>query len=298
LRDVVLPLASAKLRNMPLSPAAAGMSGVYAWLTNIAARNNGVYVGLEAFRPGPASEDTATPTTMLMKTPPHLVPAGMARFYVGGTDDTTPSELLRYQWQVDDGPLSTPSFERGISVPVTASGSHTFRVRAVDLYDKPDAGFQSYTFDLDPVAPTITVLDAPEVVVRDTSTTIRFSGMDDRTPPDQMTYTFRVEARPAGGDPVLTPAGKPQNLSNGVAEVHVDNLQENTTYQVTVMLYDAAGNVTSQQFGFGVASTNGCSMAPQANGTAAPFEMVAPFAAFAMLAALFFFFRRRAEDPR
>jgi hypothetical protein len=290
MHDVVLPMASAKLKGMPLSPAAFGMNGVYAWLTNLSAQNGAVYVGAEAFRPGPASDDHELPTTSFQKLPGKLVRAGMARFTVAGLDDTTPPELLRFEWQVDDQPLQPLSFARGISAPVTTAGTHTFRVRAVDLYDKAAAEFQAYTFELDPVAPTLQILEQPDVALRATSTTIKLTGSDDRTPTNLLSFAYRVEARPPGGEATLVASGQPTGLDGGVGEIHIDDLKDGTTYDVTVLLYDEAGNVTSQKVGFGVASSSGCSLATRGASAGS--------AAWVLLLAVLAFAARRRSIPR
>ena len=289
MRDVVLPMAAQRLRGMPLSPAAFGAQGVYAWLTELSSRNGGVFVGLEPFRPGPARDDTQAPDTMFQKTPGKLVRAGLARFTVGGTDDQTPPELLRYEWQVDDGALSAPSFQKVISAPVTTSGSHTFRVRAIDLADKPSTGFQTYTFDLDPVPPVLTILEQPEVALRATSATIKLSGTDDRSAPNLLSFAYRVEAREPGGEMKLIASAEPSGLENGVGEIKIEKIVTDTLYDVTVLLFDEAGNVTSQKIGFGAASPGGCSMAtsPRSQNPAAGFLF--------LLAAVLLLVRRRAR---
>jgi len=293
MRDVVLPMAAERLRGMPLSPAAFGAQGVYAWLTDLSSRNGGVFVGLEPFRPGPASDDTQAPDTVFQKTPGKLVRAGLARFTVGGTDDQTPPELLRYEWQVDDGALSVRGFQKVISAPVTTAGSHTFRVRAVDLADKPSSGFQTYTFELDPVPPTLTILEQPEVALRATSATIKLRGTDDRSPPNLLSYAYRVESREPGGEMKLIASAEPSGLENGVAEIKLDKISADSLYEVSVLLYDEAGNVTSQKVSFGAASPSGCSVAPHGTSPIGPCGPWGPWGSIVFLFAVIAFLARR-----
>ena len=89
------------------------------------------------------------------------------------------------------------------------------------------------------------------------------------------------------GRPVLLVDVDPQgNLTSGVG-LKGQRAEDGTTYEVTVLLYDEAGNVTSEQIGFGVASASGCSVAPRA--AASP-------ALYALLLGLLLLVRRRAAS--
>lgn len=259
MRDVVAPLAVQKLKGMPLSPTAFGAAGVYTWLTGIDAHDGGLYVSMNGFTP-PSTPDHGAPLTLLTTAPPALVRAGLVQVKVGGGDDVTPPELLRYEWQVDDGPIGQPSFGRVINAPVTAAGKHVFRVRAVDLAGNFDPEWQQTFFELDPTPPTLSIDAQPSTSVRSHSTTIDISGTDDRTGTDGLTYAYRVSTRAPGGEPVFVSTSQPKALDHGIAHVKVDNLKDGNTYEVTLMLYDEAGNVTSQKVGFGVADIGGCSV--------------------------------------
>lgn len=285
MQDLVLPMAAGRLRGMPLAPAALGAAGFYGWLTDVSARDGGVYVGLEAFQPGPASDDVAPPETLLQKTPGPLVRAGMARFQVSGSDDRTPAALLRYEWQVDDGPISAAAFQRVVTAPVTTAGRHVFRVRAVDLTDKRASTWVQHDFELDPVAPTIQFLEEPSVSVRATSTRLRFTGSDDRTPTNLLNFAYRLEARAPGGDLHVVRTADATGFDGDGAEIAVDGLESGTVYDLTVLLYDQAGNVTSKKISFAANDPGGCAV------TGGPLPSLATL----LLVALALFCARRAR---
>ena len=259
MHDVVGPLAVQKLKGMPLSPTAFGAGGVYTWLTGIDTHDGGLYVSLDGFSP-PSTPDHGAPITLLQKGPPALVRAGLLMVQVGGGDDVTPPELMRYEWQVDDGPIGQPAFGRVIHTPVTAAGNHVFRVRAVDLAGNFDPQWQQVAFELDPTPPVLHIDAQPSTSVRAHSVGIDISGTDERTGTDGLTYAYRVSTRAPGGEPVFVSTSKPAALDHGIAHVKVDKLKDGNTYEVTMMLYDAAGNVTSQKVGFGVANIGGCAV--------------------------------------
>jgi hypothetical protein len=290
MRDIVVPMATRRLRGMPLSPATFAAGGVYAWLDDITVRDQGVYVGVEPFRPGPASDDVAAPIASLQRNPGRLVRAGMARFTVAGTDDETPPQLLRYEWQLDDGPVSKPAFARVLSAPVTEPGEHAFRFRAMDLTGKVSPGWIEHRFELDPVAPVLEVDERPPVAHREHTARIVISGTDDRSPTSLLSYGYRVHERTPSGTPRLVRTFEPTGLAHGSAEILVGDLVVGNTYEVTVLLYDEAGNVTSAQIGFGAADVGGCAVAPAPG--ASLFTLLAVALAVALSA------RRRARVPR
>jgi MYXO-CTERM domain-containing protein len=289
MHDVVLPMASAKMRNMPLSPSSFGVAGMYAWLDDLYTNSSGIYVGVEPFIPAPAASDTSAPDTTIEKNPGKLVRAGMARYTVGGTDDKTPYQLLRYEWQVDDGAVQPASFSKVINAAVTAPGPHTFRVRSVDLTDKHADQWITHSFELDPIPPTLEITQQPEVTVRAQSAKIVLTGSDDRSKPNLLSFAYRVLARAPGGEQTLVETGEPTGLDGGVGEIVVHDLQEDSVYEVTVLLYDEAGNVTSKKIGFAAASVNGCSVSG-ADG----FPITSSLGSLLLIgAALFFATRRR-----
>ena len=257
-QDVIAPLAVQKLKDMPLAPTAFGAAGVYTWLTGIDAHDDGLYVSLEGFTP-PSTPDHAAPLTLLEKAPPGLVRAGLVPFQVGGGDDITPPELMRYEWQVDNGPIGQPAFGRVLAAPVAQGGKHVLRVRAVDLAGNFDPEWQQSFFEVDPTPPTLQLDSQPPAAVRASSVTIDISGADDRGP-DRLTYAYRLSKREPGGQLTFVSTSERIALDHGIGHVKVDKLKDGTTYEVTLMLYDEAGNVTSQKVGFGVAGIGGCAV--------------------------------------
>jgi hypothetical protein len=261
MHDLVIPMANTRLATMPLSPASFGAAGIYGWLDTLLVQNGGLYVGLEPFLPPPAGTDFTPPITLLKASPGSLVRAGAAQFTLDGTDDTTPTQLLQYQWQVDSQPIVQGGFNRVIAAPVTTSGMHTFRAWAVDLAGNVDSVGITNTFMLDAVPPTLTVVgQPPPIVLRQSSVDIKVTGTDDQTATANLLFGYRVAVRPPGGTLTVTQSGGPTQFQDSQGVVTVKDLKSGSTYEVTLMVYDQAGNVTSTQLTFGAADVGGCTM--------------------------------------
>ncbi len=255
MHDLVIPMANTRLATMPLSPASFGAAGIYGWLDTLLVQNGGLYVGLEPFLPPTRRASThGLPITLLKTAPGPLVRAGAAQFTLDGTDDTTPTQLLQYQWQVDSQPIVQGSFNRVISAPITTSGMHTFRAWAVDLAGNVDSVGITNTFMLDAVPPTLTVVgQPPPIVLRESSVEIKVTGTDDQTATANLLFGYRVAVRAPGGTSTVTQSGGPTQFQDSQGVVTVKDLKSGSTYEVTLMVYDQAGNVTSSQIDFGAA---------------------------------------------
>ncbi|MEW6401646.1 MAG: HYR domain-containing protein [Chloroflexota bacterium] len=106
------------------------------------------------FNQAPAS-DTTAPDTIINSGPRGTVNNTTATFSFSGTDNLTPGNLLSFECRLDGagfGACSSP-----ISYSGLAPGSHTFRVRAVDLAGNVDATPSSRTWRIDIVAPNVAI---------------------------------------------------------------------------------------------------------------------------------------------
>ncbi len=254
-QEIVLPLIAAKVGTVPIAPSAFGLAGYYVKLDEVVARPEGFYVGVSAFK-APSSDDK-TPLTEILGNPSAITRPGLVRFLVGGNDDKTPTDLLRYSWQLDDGPVSEPSFARDIRVPVTTDGDHTFRVVAVDLNDNVDPEPQAFSFTLDSISPILQLTKVPPPIVETTSLKIGVTGSDDRTPASMLRFSYRVEETKPGGKPEVIQNTMPGPLAG---DIPLDNLNDGSVYNVTVLVQDEAGNITSQSASFAVHGGAGCSV--------------------------------------
>ena len=184
----------------------------------------------------------------------------------GGTDDLTPPQLLRYTTQLDSAAISTPAFGAEVFVPVTTAGPHTVTVTAVDLSGNVDPAPQALTFTVDDVPPTLQLISQPGDTVSGTHVALVFSAADDRSAASSLTYAVRVEESIPGQATTTRPVPAPVAFgANSNATVDVNDLKGGAVYRATVMVYDAAGNVTSTPIVFAVTNT-GCNAGP--SGTA------------------------------
>lgn len=171
--------------------------------------------------------DTTAPVVRLTGVPPDPSDATPAAFAFDGDDSTTPDSRMRYECALDGG-----SFAACAAPVVYASlgtGTHTFRVRALDEAGNPsaDAGYQWFA---DTVAPQTTISSAPPAFPSAATVTIGFDGTDDTTSPPSYEcrlgmgsfaacaspvtydsgaeggYVFEVRARDATGNVDATPA--------------------------------------------------------------------------------------------
>jgi hypothetical protein len=252
---LVLPLLDKQVGRLPLAPSSFAVAGYYITVDGLAVKPEGAYVGLGAF--AKPANDSQAPVTRIDTNPGSITRPGLVKFVMGGTDDQTPEKLLRYSWQLDDGPVSDPTFEKEIRVPVTTAGQHLFRVVAVDLNDNVDPAPQQYVFTLDPTPPLLTLVSGPGALVSTNFATINVSGSDDVTPAGQLLYSWKVdEALPGQANQTIAQTD-PAPLSGPIV---VQNLHEGGVYTVTVTVQDQAGNVASQQVAFSVANSGGCSV--------------------------------------
>jgi hypothetical protein len=264
MKDVVLPLAAEHLSNAPVAPAEFGFDKFFIGLDTLVNRDEGLYVGMRPFvRP---ASDTVAPTARFHGNVAALQRPGMARFMMDGTDDATPPSLMRYAYRLDGGALSAPKFGSEVMIPVVAPGPHRVDIQALDVNDNASMAV-STNFEIDAVPPVLTVTAQPEAVVRAASVAVDFSGSDDRSPAGALTYAWRLEQALPGQTAKRVGGGDRAPLT-GAGHIDVDHLESHGVYNLTVLLYDEAGNVTSQTIGFGVADTGGCSILGLGTGVA------------------------------
>ncbi len=268
LTDLVVPMAKEKLGQMALSPAAfsggpALLGGaVYVWLDAVTARAEGMYAGLHPFLA--PTNDAVLPATSIAMGPgvgkAKFTRPGRLSVLASGSDDQTPPQLMRYTWQLDNGPESDPAFGAEIFVPVTTEGSHQVRVRAIDLNSNRDLQQQLVSFTVDATPPTLTVTNSPAVVIHASSTSLDFTGSDDKSDVSKLTYAYRLTGAPVGQPVKPIKMVAPSPLTAGAGHIDVSDLQNGGVYQLTLMLYDEAGNVTSSAFTIAVEDGGGCSL--------------------------------------
>jgi len=160
------------------------------------------------------------------------------RFVAGGTDNSTPAELLRFSWRVNGKSWQPPQYSRALLVGLQ-NGSHTVEVRAVDLHGNEDLSPASVSFDVDGVQPTLTVTSAPSATTQIGPAQVAFSVSDDRSPPQAIGVQVKVTHQPAGGGAAQVLRDDPFN--SGLSSVEISGLAPGT-YTVRLAARDEAGN--------------------------------------------------------
>lgn len=194
----------------------------------------------------------------MVERPAAVVAPQLMRIVVSGTDNQTPTGLLRYRARVDGGPWSVPKYSRRIDVAVKG-GPHTVEVAAVDLDSNTDPNPLVVQVMVDDWSPGLQVLSQPEPLLRSTTAEVTLSTSDDLTPPERIAVQGELYRVPDGGGAPELEATQP--FKQGAQSVRFDDLKEGV-YKLRVIVRDEAGNVTSEDIGVVVQLDSGCAAAP------------------------------------
>jgi hypothetical protein len=124
-----------------------------------------------------------------------------ATFGFTGTDDASATNELRYAWRADGGSWSALSTQTSATATGLAEGLHTFEVYAVDKAGNADATPAARSFTVDLTPPETQILSGPTAADTLTvaSATFGWTGVDDRTAVNQLTYSYRLDGGGWGG---------------------------------------------------------------------------------------------------
>jgi parallel beta-helix repeat protein len=187
--------------------------------------------------PPPGGPDTTAPDTTLTGTPLAATTQSAATFTFTGVDDVTAATSLGFQCQLDV-PVTSPwtACTSPANFSPLATGSHTFRVRAVDAAGNVDQSPAVYTWTIDQTAPETIISSGPQATTTSTSATFHFLSPEtgstfacslDTAPFAACTspvthtglavgpHTFRVQATDAAGNIDQTPATHPWTIQSG-----------------------------------------------------------------------------------
>ncbi len=255
IRDVAVPMLSARLSNLPIAPVLQPMDGAFVWVRGLETEGGWLRLGVDLVLPD--LNDNVAPETSLPEI--KMVAAGLAAVPVSGTDDTTPRPLLRYLAWLDGEPLmEEPSFLESVRFSA-ADGDHVLEVAALDLNGNMDDTPSRLELIVDGTAPELVVESFPGAVVADGLVTASWRAMDDRG-----TAKTRWEIRIAGRDSVKEIVASGEGGANGTLEVN--NLSASELYVLHLIAEDEAGNTTSREYGFALEQGGGCSVAGTGNG--------------------------------
>jgi len=266
--EVALPMIKEKLSEGPLSPSVVAVKSFLVEMKRFEVGNGFLAAYVNGHRPTPGNDKTP-PNTKLKGDLPSLVGPGVLRVRAGGTDNKTPSALLRFRARVDRGAWTKPAYGGFLQVAV-GSGNHRVEVAAMDHDGNLDPTPAVYQVTVDDVMPQLTFWGAPDPVVVDDHVTVGFDGRDDRTPSDKLVFVAQLyRNNPVDGTSDLV---EYQTLAPGVRQATF-SLEQEGVYRLRVMVQDSAGNLTSHDMGFLVDHT-GCSVSGGA-GTLPPLGLAA-----------------------
>jgi parallel beta-helix repeat protein len=132
--------------------------------------------------------DLQEPETQIDSKPNAFTPSSSARFEFSGTDNGTAGSALTFRCTLDAQPPAACSSPHELTVE---AGTHTLQVQAVDAAGNVDSTSASYTWTVDPTAPTTDITG-----IRVGSVIIEFAGTDETTPEPELAYECKVDADP------------------------------------------------------------------------------------------------------
>ena len=151
--------------------------------------------------------DYSAPDTIIASAPSGST-SSSAVFEFSGSDDFTQPDRLSFQCRLDDGaPFACPS---RAEIANLAMGKHTLEVRAVDQAGNIDPTPATHSWEVwSPLTDTV-VLSGPanNSSTRETAATFTFTGSDDQTPPERLSFECSLDTIN------FTPCSNPQTYSN------------------------------------------------------------------------------------
>lgn len=208
------------------------------WYLHIRTVDNAGNWNATAYHVGPFKIDTVAPASPVVQGPSTWSNDSTPQFTWSAPTD--PSGILGYSYSMDsppDGVIDTTS--QSVVWSTLADGVHTFYVRACDQADNWGIP-ASYSFSLDAVLPTISIVSPIDGAIQNTSTVeVSWTGSDDLSGIDR--YEVQIDS------------GSPINVGTNTSYPFVDVLDGN--HIVNVILFDQAGNQRNATVSFKVDTT-------------------------------------------
>lgn len=187
----------------------------------------------------PTSDSTA-PYTLLVKKPGALIGGDAFEFRASGGDGGTPKELLRYRWRMDGGSWSVASYAAAWRKSFK-NGKHSVEVKAVDLAGNSDATPARVDFQVDSIAPSISLQSGPPALLTTSTASILVSVNDNYSPQSKVAVRLQLER--------ITPTGtvlvSDLPFVSGKTSFALTNLTPGD-YSALLWARDEAGNVSAQ----------------------------------------------------
>lgn len=142
------------------------------------------------------------PQTFIKEGPDNTTTIKMASFRWEATDDITPAKDLLYSYFLegyDQGysPYTHTTEKTYTNLP---SGKYTMHVRAKDEDGNVDPKHARWSFTIvgNEEFPETNITDGPEGTVTETSVTFNWTGSDNNTSPNNLSYSYFLEGKEAG----------------------------------------------------------------------------------------------------
>jgi hypothetical protein len=144
--------------------------------------------------------DATRPDSTITSGPQGDIPVGEASFSWTGSDNITPTGNLVYSYRLRGLSDNWSAWSGGTSVSYSGlpDGDYTFEVKARDLAGNEDDTPASRSFFVDTTPPDTTVILGPSGCIGTANVTFTWTGSDNRTPTDQLQYSFWLEGYDAG----------------------------------------------------------------------------------------------------
>lgn len=159
-------------------------------------------------------------------------------FRLAGDDDSTPPELIRYRYRLDQGPWHPPDFSGLLRLRDLSEGQHVLEVRAIDLADNESLNSAKAEFIVDSDAPSLRST-GPQENLPLASFSVPVMASDNVSSQSQIDVRALLERVHASGADLVRDDG----YRRGISGVVLNDLGIGE-YALTLSARDEAGNVS------------------------------------------------------
>jgi hypothetical protein len=266
MNTTVLPSFAESLHAIPVTSALFVTAPMAVVLDDLRVSSNHIMADLGMW---PVDPDDHTPPVTVVNPVGDLAQSAM-ELGTASHDDHTPRAFLRHYVTVDGVDEPEPRSGDTLQFSGLSGGSHTLEIAAVDLTGNVDATPAIVTFEVDDVAPEVTVDTDPLAVTETGDVTVIAHARDDRSARSDihLRYVVGIISRDDRPDETLETGELGRDGS-----VVLRGLPDGEVVRITVIATDEAGNEGEAQSGIAVLKnpTFGCTAAP----AAAPLALLA-----------------------
>ena len=175
----------------------------------------------------PGMTDSVPPDTAITSGPSGFITASSVDITFTGTDNVTPADRLSFSHNLDGGAWSGWSALGVTALSGLSNGAHTFGVKAMDEAgnEDPSPAVATFTVDVDATPPDTAITSGPSGFITASSVDITFTGTDNVTPADRLSFSHNLDGGAWSGWSALT-ATALSGLSNGAHTFSVKAMDE------------------------------------------------------------------------